>query len=158
MTAFVAPLTEAGFDVIACDLPGHGETSGKRLHIPLAIAALQALHAETVPWYVTIGHSFGSAIAPALTGGLVEGQPAIKISRLVLIAAPHSMPRIFHGFGAAVGLTASSQSWFDANVTRLKGRAQGPARSWPPAHPLCDGNLVGFCRIHGPVTVLTRRR
>ncbi len=122
MTAFVAPLTEAGFDVIACDLPGHGEASGKRLHIPLAIAALQALHAETGPWHGIIGHSFGGAIAPALIGGLVEGQPAIEISRLVLIAAPHSMPRIFHGFGETVGLTARSQSWFDANVKRLTGR------------------------------------
>jgi alpha-beta hydrolase superfamily lysophospholipase len=158
MTAFVAPLTEAGFDVIACDLPGHGEASGKRLHIPLAIAALQALHAETGPLYGIIGHSFGGAIASDLIGSLVEGQPAIKISRLVLIAAPHSMPRICHGFGAAVGLTARSQSWFDANVMRLTGRAQGPARSWPPAHPLCAGNLVGFRRIHGLTTVLTRRR
>jgi pimeloyl-ACP methyl ester carboxylesterase len=123
MTAFVATLMEAGFDVIACDLPGHGEASGKRLHIPLAIAALQALRARTEPWYGIIGHSFGAAIAPALIGGLVEGQPAIEISRLVLIAAPHSMPRIFHGFGEPVGLTARSAAK-DANTNAGVARAQ----------------------------------
>lgn len=122
MTAFVAPLTQAGFDVVACDLPGHGEASGERLHIPLAIAALQALHTETGPWHGIIGHSFGGAIAPALIGGLVEGQPPVPVDRLVLIAAPHSMPQIFRGFGAAVGLTARSQRWFDTNVKRLAGR------------------------------------
>lgn len=122
MTAFVAPLTGAGFDVIACDLPGHGDASGRRLHIPLAVAALQALHAQTGPWHGIVGHSFGGAIAPALIGGMVEGQPAIPVNRLVLIAAPHSMPQIFRGFGKAVGLGDRSQHWFDANVKRLAGR------------------------------------
>ncbi|MGL4438405.1 MAG: alpha/beta hydrolase [Bosea sp. (in: a-proteobacteria)] len=122
MTAFVAPLTDAGFDVIACDLPGHGEASGQRLHIPLAIAALQALHATTGPWHGIIGHSFGGAIAPALIGGLVEPHPRLPIKRLVLIAAPHSMPQLFHGFGRFIGLNDQSQHWFDANVKRLTGR------------------------------------
>jgi pimeloyl-ACP methyl ester carboxylesterase len=122
MTAFVAPLTEAGFDVVICDLPGHGDSSGRRLHIPLAVAALQALHGLTGPWHAIVGHSFGGAIAPALLGGLVAHHPPIAVERLVLIAAPHSMPRIFHGFGQAVGLNARSQGWFDANVRRLTGR------------------------------------
>jgi hypothetical protein len=56
------------------------------------------------------------------TGSLVEGQPAIETSQLVSIAAPHSMPRIFQGFGASAGLMARSQSWCDANVRRLTGR------------------------------------
>jgi hypothetical protein len=93
-------------------------------HIPLAIAALQALRARTEPWYGIIGHSFGGAIAPALIGGLVEGQPAIEISRLVLIAAPHSMPRIFHGFGEPVGLTARSAAK-DANTNAGVARGNG---------------------------------
>lgn len=122
MTAFVQPLADAGFDVITCDLPGHGEASGTKLHIPLAIAALQALHKATGPWHGIIGHSFGGAIAPALIGGLVEGQPAIPVARLVLIAAPHSMMAIFHGFGSFIGLNTRSQRWLDANVKRLSGR------------------------------------
>jgi pimeloyl-ACP methyl ester carboxylesterase len=122
MTAFVGPLTEAGFDVVTCDLPGHGESSGRKLHIPLAVAALQALHARTGPWHGIIGHSFGGAIAPALIGGLVESQPPVPVRRLALIAAPHSMPQLFHGFGRAIGLSARSQGWFDAHVKRLAGR------------------------------------
>lgn len=122
MTAFIEPLTSAGFDVIACDLPAHGESSGSRLHIPLAVSALDALHRQTGPWFGIIGHSFGGAIAPALIGGLVEGYPPVTVERLVLIAAPNSMPDLFRQFGQAVGLTAGSQRWFEANVKRLSGR------------------------------------
>ncbi len=122
MTAFVEPLTASGFDVVACDLPAHGESGGSRLHIPLAVSALSALHRETGPWFGIIGHSFGGAIAPALIGGMVEGYPPVPIERLVLIAAPNSMPDLFRQFGQAVGLTAASQRWFEANVKRLSGR------------------------------------
>jgi pimeloyl-ACP methyl ester carboxylesterase len=122
MTAFVAPLNDAGFDVIACDLPGHGDASGRKMHLPLAIAALHALHATTGPWYGLVGHSFGGAIAPALIGGMVEGYPELHVSRMVLIAAPHSIPELFQQFGSAVGLTPQSQHWFNANVERLAKR------------------------------------
>lgn len=122
MTGFVGPLVKAGFDVVACDLPGHGDATGTKLHIPLAVAALQALHAQTGPWHGIIGHSFGGAIAPALIGGLVADQPALPVQRLVLVAAPHSMPQIFRSFGQAVGLSSRSQHWFEANVERLSGR------------------------------------
>lgn len=131
MTAFVKPLTAAGYDVVALDLPGHGRSSGTLLHVPLGVAALHALHAATGPFAGVIAHSFGGPIVTAFVDGMVGGYPPVAAGRLVLIASPHSMTPIFHGFGAAIGLTRQGQAALDAQVRRLTGRDltefEGPA-------------------------------
>jgi pimeloyl-ACP methyl ester carboxylesterase len=122
MSAFVEPLNASGFDVVAFDLPGHGHSSGRILHIPLGIRALHAVHAQFGPWHGVIAHSFGGALATSLVAGAVSPFPAISVKRLVLIATPHSMPQLFRWFGQTVGLSGRGQHWFDANVQRLSGR------------------------------------
>jgi pimeloyl-ACP methyl ester carboxylesterase len=125
MSAFVEPLNASGFDVIALDLPGHGLSSGRMLHIPLGVRALHAVHAKFGPWHGLIAHSFGGAVATSLVAGAVSAFPAIALQGLVLIATPHSMPQLFRWFGQTVGLTGRGQHWFDANVQRLAGRDLG---------------------------------
>jgi pimeloyl-ACP methyl ester carboxylesterase len=122
MSAFVEPLNASGFDVLGVDLPGHGHSSGRILHVPLGIKALHAVHAQLGPWHGVIGHSFGGAIAASLLSGAVAHFPAIPVNRLVLIATPHSIPQLFQWFGQTVGLSRRSQHWFAANVKRLAGR------------------------------------
>jgi pimeloyl-ACP methyl ester carboxylesterase len=122
MSAFVEPLTRSGFEVVAIDLPGHGASSGRTLHIPLGVEALHAVHASLGPFYGVIAHSFGGALATSLVSGAVAGFPAIRIERLALIATPSSMPQIFRWFGGVVGLSETAQRWFNANVLRLAGR------------------------------------
>jgi pimeloyl-ACP methyl ester carboxylesterase len=122
MSAFVHPLVSAGFDVLAVDLPAHGHSSGKTLHVPRAVAALHAVHAKLGPWSGIVAHSFGGAVAACLVADAVEGFPPIPVDSLVLIAAPNSIPSLFHWFGSTIGLTFKAQHWFDANVQRLAGR------------------------------------
>jgi pimeloyl-ACP methyl ester carboxylesterase len=121
MSAFVQPLLDAGFRVLAMDLPGHGRSSGNALHIPRAVAAVSAVHDHTGPWHGVIGHSFGGAIATACVAGAVKGFEAISPARLVLVAAPESMPAIFRNFGSSVGLNQRSQAALEAFVPRLSG-------------------------------------
>jgi pimeloyl-ACP methyl ester carboxylesterase len=122
MTAFAKPLTAAGYDVVALDLPGHGASSGRTLHVPLGVAALHALHAQTGPWTGVIAHSFGGPLVTAFMDGTVRGREPVTIGRLVMIASPHSMTRIFHNFGRMVGLGPRAQQVLDAQVQRLSGR------------------------------------
>ncbi|MDC7684833.1 alpha/beta fold hydrolase [Asticcacaulis sp. BYS171W] len=123
MSAFVDPLLDAGFDVVAFDLPAHGRSSGDRLHVPLGVRALHALHAATGPWHGLIGHSFGGAVITSALSGLVDGLPRLTASRLALVAAPNSMPRIFDTFSRHQSLSPAAQLHLKSHVRRLTGRA-----------------------------------
>jgi pimeloyl-ACP methyl ester carboxylesterase len=121
MTAFVAPLLAAGFDVLCVDLPAHGESSGRRLNIPLGIKALHAVHKRFGAWFGIVAHSFGGAVATSVVAGAMDGFAAIPVNCMVLIATPHSMPELFSWFGKTLGLTAKGQYWLNDNVRRLTG-------------------------------------
>ena len=62
MGAFVTPLLEAGYQVIAFDAPGHGRTPGTSSSIFRMCDALQAVVAETGPIEAVVAHSFGSML------------------------------------------------------------------------------------------------
>lgn len=83
--AFVAPLTAAGFSVVAVDALGHGESGpghyGKgRGLMPDFIAALEAAVRRFGPPHGVIAHSLGASAAAVAT---LDGFPG---GRLVLIA------------------------------------------------------------------------
>jgi pimeloyl-ACP methyl ester carboxylesterase len=141
MSAFVEPLTARGFDVVAVDLPGHGRSSGRTLHLPLGISALRAVSERFGPWHAVIGHSFGGALATFLASGALADP--VPIGRLVLIGTPHSMQAVFRAFGSTVGLSRRGQRWFEANVPRLTGRSLSSFEA--PAH---------LARIGTPTLVL----
>ncbi len=103
MSAFVEPLNAEGFDVVALDLPGHGRSSGRTLHVPLGIAALQAVHGEFGPWH-------GSSRIPS------EARSPTCWSR--------AASRAFRHRGRAVG--ADRHAEFDAGHLRLVRRGDRP--------------------------------
>lgn len=122
MLGFVGPLLAKNYRVLAVDLPAHGASSARQLHLPKAVNALSELHDHTGPWHGIIAHSFGSAVACVLTSGFIPSFSKVDVKRLVLIASPHSMQWIFHGFGRAIGLNQRTQPLFDGLVTPLAGR------------------------------------
>jgi pimeloyl-ACP methyl ester carboxylesterase len=121
MSIFIDPLLAAGYDVLSVDLPGHGESAGKELHIPLALTALNAVHNRFGPWHGTVAHSFGGAVALAMAAGAMERFAAVDLKRLVLIAIPHSVPELFTWFAQTIGLSRKSSFWLEENVKRLSG-------------------------------------
>jgi pimeloyl-ACP methyl ester carboxylesterase len=130
MSSVVEPLTGLGFDVVAVDLPGHGRSSGRTLHLPLGIAALRAVHETLGNWHAIVGHSFGGALATFLVSGALADP--VPVEKLVLIGTPHSMEAVFRSFGSTFGLSPRGQHWFEENVPRLTG---SPLSSFEvPAH------------------------
>jgi esterase/lipase len=121
MSNFIGPLLESGFDILLVDLPGHGESTGNELHIPLALTALNAVHERFGPWHSVIAHSFGGAIALAMVAGAMSKIPPISVNRIVLIATPHSVPDLFNWFSQTIGLTTQGKFWLKENVKRLSG-------------------------------------
>jgi pimeloyl-ACP methyl ester carboxylesterase len=75
-------LVDAGYRVWMPDLPGHGHSDGEHLSIPLAATMLQAVQAQSGPFALAVGHSYGGAsLVHAMFGGL-------QVQRVALLAAP----------------------------------------------------------------------
>ncbi len=128
MGAFVQPLRDAGFDVVALDLPAHGESEGKILNLALGAKALQAVADIVGGFDAAITHSFGGPVTLlAVEGGAPLAKP-MPVQHLVLIAAPNSLGEITRSFGAIVGLNEGSQRAMEGEVLRIAGRPIGVFR------------------------------
>lgn len=133
MMAFVEPLLKLGFDVVALDLPGHGDSGGRLLNLPLGARAVQA--AATAHGGITgiIAHSFGGPVsALAAEGGPPLAGP-MPVERLVLIASPNSMAVVTRRFSERVGLSVASHAALEAEILRVAQR---------PSHALVVGAFL----------------
>ena len=98
LAAFASPLLEAGFRVLALDLPAHGESAGQQASIPQAARALRAVGEALGPLHAVVAHSVGAAVlVEALHAGLAA-------QGAVLISAPACYETYARRFAAAAGL------------------------------------------------------
>jgi len=82
VAAFIEPLNHAGYQVIAVDAPGHGESPGDRTNILECAAVLQAVSKTCGPVYAAITHSFGGMV---LAYAMQQG---MQVERTVCIGTP----------------------------------------------------------------------
>lgn len=61
LSAFVSPLVDSGYRVLACDLPAHGQTAGEQTNAFEFAETLLAIAAEENKFQGIIAHSWGSA-------------------------------------------------------------------------------------------------
>lgn len=122
MSGFIEPLLAEGYRVLAFDLPAHGGSGGRKLNIPLAVEAMQAVSRDHLPLAGIICHSFGAAVALAAVAGGVEGFEALRCARLVTVAAPNAMQDYGDAFSRAVGLTPKGHRAFENRVLEIAGR------------------------------------
>ncbi len=122
MKALIEAYRDAGYRVMSLDLPGHGASSGRRLNLVIAVDAVRAAGEWFGPFAAVVGHSFGGAIAANAIAGSVPGIPPLAASKLVLIAAPSSMPALFDDFGRFLNLGPRSQAAIADQVHRVAGR------------------------------------
>jgi pimeloyl-ACP methyl ester carboxylesterase len=122
MGLFVQPLTRAGFDVVAVDLPAHGRSSGKLLNMPIGARALLATADRLGPFDGIVTHSFGGQVAAlALEGGPPIGR-TMTTGRVVTIAAPNSLQRLARNFGRTLQYPPDLQTRFEAKISDAAGR------------------------------------
>lgn len=121
MRHLIEGFRNAGARVISIDLPGHGDSTGRRLHMANAVAAAQAADTWFGPFEAVLGHSFGGAVAINAVVGSVDTIPAVRTQRLVVIAAPSSMPQVFEDFGKFLNLGPRTQTAIANIVERMAG-------------------------------------
>jgi pimeloyl-ACP methyl ester carboxylesterase len=98
MAAFAAPLVEGGFEVVALDLPAHGESGGRMASIPQGAEALLDLQKLTGDFHALIAHSVGTAVAVHAMG------KGLRVTRAVLLSPPARYADYAAGFAAQAGL------------------------------------------------------
>jgi pimeloyl-ACP methyl ester carboxylesterase len=133
VTAFVRPLLEAGFRVVAFDAPGHGESGRGLSSMPEFARALQAVVERHGSARAVIAHSLGgAATALAASWGLRAG-------RFVLLAPSADPAAYAQAFASALGvrpdvmtrLRANSERrlrfrWSDLDVCAMGARMTAP--------------------------------
>lgn len=121
MASLCAYLCGRGYRVISIDLPGHGRSSGRKLDMARAVAAVRESELWFGPFVAGVGHSFGSAVLASAMSGLVRGFEPVSFDRLALISSPSAMAPVFEGFGKFVGLGQKSQKWMNEQVRIIAG-------------------------------------
>ncbi len=89
----IAKLKAADFNIIAFDAPGHGYSSGKKLHVPLYAEVLRLIIKEFRPKHV-ISHSVGGMTA--LYNEYHHPDPHIE--KIVTVASPSEFGGIMNHF------------------------------------------------------------
>ena len=124
LAAFVAPLVERGYRVVAFDTPSHGRSApgayGPRSSsIPEFAAALTSVVAARGPAHAVIAHSMGGT---ATAVALCDGLPAGRIALLAPMAGPLSYAR---RLADALGLSPAA---YRRLIARVERRVHAPMR------------------------------
>jgi pimeloyl-ACP methyl ester carboxylesterase len=146
MQAVIEGLNKAGFRVYAVDLPGHGASTGRRLTMMKAVAAVGQAGQWFGPFDVVAGHSFGGAVAVNTVAGVLPGVPPLQAGRLVLIAAPNSMAELLDDFCRTVGLGGRSR---EAMVGCIERIAQCRLDAFTGSRQLAAANAPALV-VHAP--------
>ncbi len=114
--AWVRPLTEAGYDVVAFDGPAHGSSAGAVAHLLDFAAAARTVADSLGPVHAVIAHSMGAA---ATAIALAEG---LRADRAVFLAPPDNLETRARSFGRFAGLPDRAQARFERRLAARIGR------------------------------------
>lgn len=127
---FVAPLLQAGFQVVAFDAPGHGGSAGSSSSLVEFASAFDAVVDAVKPFFQplagVIAHSMGGAavtyaLSRAATPACCGPEPHPRSPRLVFIAPPIDVRDFVVTVASELGLSQRTQSALERALERRVG-------------------------------------
>lgn len=99
MAAFIEPLNQLGYQVIALDAPAHGHSQGQQAN-PIRFAeAMLEVDKQLGPFHAVIGHSMGGGSA------IYAIKHGLRTNKLVAISSPASFYRVLRRFAIHIGFS-----------------------------------------------------
>lgn len=109
-------LIKAGFQVVAFDAPGHGQSEGQSSNLLRMAAVLQTVVQQHAPVTAIITHSFGGMVVAYALKHL-----AIDVEKLVMIAAPVSNHYLIDMYADSLGISQRVMRQFYRKLRREFG-------------------------------------
>ncbi len=106
-------LVKAGFRVVLCDFPAHGQSSGNKTNLEELQRIITTLSDQNVTLHAVIGHSFG-AFATAYAIKL-----RLPIKHFVSISSPVDMDFIINSLCHTVGASNKSKKHLIASIESI---------------------------------------
>lgn len=134
--ALIPKLVERGFEVVAIDAPGHGESAGKLSSVMHFIYALERLVRSVGPVEGVIAHSLGGA---ATINALARG---LRAERVALIAPSADLVAYSHYAAQMMGLSEPLRAQMQAKIEREFGLRWDDLNAFSLAPKLRQPGLV----------------
>ncbi len=138
MGAFVAPLVDRGFRVVAWDAPGHGSSGGWRSSMVTFARVIDAMAGRFGAPPAIVAHSLGGAAA------VFAARRGLRVERLCLVGSPAHPVSWAETFAADFGLG-------DRAIARMKRRVEDRLRvGWDELEvpELARGLAQRFLLVH----------
>ncbi len=101
--AFIPPFLEAGYRVVGFDVPGHGDSEGKRTNMMDVALVIAEVAKDEEPFEAILGHSFGTG-----TALLALDKFKVKTKKVILIGCFPDVIWITNLFGEVFDLSKSN--------------------------------------------------
>nr|WP_163502632.1 alpha/beta fold hydrolase [Halomonas socia] len=109
---FVQPLLDAGYSVVAFDLPAHGAATGEQAPLPLMARAITAVAESVGPLHGVVAHSVGGAMTV-----LAARHYGLQTGKAVLVGAPSGARAYALAQGRRQGLSRRALTRMEENIS-----------------------------------------
>jgi len=114
--AFVQPLVEAGFSVVAFDAPGHGDSPDRQLYLTDLADCIADVAAQVGPVHAIVAHSFGAAGVL-----LAHARAGLEAPRTIFVAPNAIVDDAVAKFSRYLGLDDSDRAALEHRIVTHTG-------------------------------------
>lgn len=112
----IPALLTAGYQVIAFDAPGHGQSTGHSTNIFRISAAMKTIAGQTPHLHAVISHSFGGMVS-----AYAIKHHDLATQKLIMIASPLSTRYLIDQFARSLRINQRTMQYFDKLIRREFG-------------------------------------